>query len=56
MNDRRKPRDDGDDRRGWTQIDETVEKKRKDAVIEQFERCSKHGTSYPAGGTCPKCR
>jgi hypothetical protein len=20
-----------------------------------FERCSKHGTSYPKGGTCPRC-
>lgn len=20
-----------------------------------FERCRKHGTSYPKGGTCPRC-
>jgi hypothetical protein len=20
-----------------------------------FERCSKHGTAYPKGGTCPRC-
>lgn len=34
-------------------IDDVEKRKTR---IEQFERCSKHGISYPAGGNCPKCR
>lgn len=29
---------------------------RESPTIEQFDRCHTHGISYPAGGSCPKCR
>jgi hypothetical protein len=31
-----------------------IERKR-DQTIDRFERCPRHGTVYPAGGSCPKC-
>jgi hypothetical protein len=38
------------------QEEERKRNERGAPTIEQFDQCPKHGTRFPAGGVCPKCR